>query len=207
MSAKHFNLSTVIDKNKVDSTNAFLLLIEVHVINPESGVEDAVVRFCKNSENIEFEGNTFTAANFDLQLENEVGKEPSMTLTAQDQTRALGQYLDAYDGLTDSKLRMIVVNSASLDAPAEMDETVLIVHGSTSNYVVELSLGVESAVSVRFPNYRQNKDFCAWKYKGPRCKYAGALATCDYSLNGPNGCKAHDNAINFGGFPGISELF
>jgi phage-related protein len=31
----------------------------------------------------------------------------------------------------------------------------------------------------------------------------GGLATCDYTLDGPNGCRAHNNTINFGGFPSI----
>lgn len=32
---------------------------------------------------------------------------------------------------------------------------------------------------------------------------AGGLPSCDLTLRGPNGCAAHNNVINFGGFPGI----
>jgi hypothetical protein len=33
---------------------------------------------------------------------------------------------------------------------------------------------------------------CVWKYKdGINCDYAGALATCDFSFNGTNGCVVH----------------
>jgi len=31
----------------------------------------------------------------------------------------------------------------------------------------------------------------------------GGLATCDYSLDGPNGCRAHQNTLRFGGAPSI----
>lgn len=207
MSAKHLNLSTVVDKNKIDSSNVFLILIEVKILSPETGEEVTTIRFVKNSENVTFEGNNFQAANFSIETSNEIGQEPTLSVKAHDETRTLAQYIDAYDGLVDSKLRMIVANSASLDSPPELDEEFLIVHASSQNYQVDMNLGVQSAVSQRFPNFRQQKDRCSWKYKGPRCKYAGAMTTCDYSRTGPNGCIAHDNEINFGGFPGISELF
>jgi hypothetical protein len=29
------------------------------------------------------------------------------------------------------------------------------------------------------------------------------MATCDYTLDGANGCRAHDNEINFGAFPAL----
>ena len=32
---------------------------------------------------------------------------------------------------------------------------------------------------------------------------SGGLTTCDYTFEGPNGCRHHQNTPNFGGFPGI----
>lgn len=32
---------------------------------------------------------------------------------------------------------------------------------------------------------------------------SGGLQTCDYTLDGPNGCRVHQNTNNYGGFPGI----
>lgn len=33
---------------------------------------------------------------------------------------------------------------------------------------------------------------CTWRYKDPdTCTYAGGLATCDFTLDGPNGCQVH----------------
>jgi phage-related protein len=31
----------------------------------------------------------------------------------------------------------------------------------------------------------------------------GGLTSCDYTLDGPNGCRQHQNTVNFGGFPSI----
>lgn len=36
------------------------------------------------------------------------------------------------------------------------------------------------------------KDTCTWVYKDPdTCTYAGSLTSCDFHLDGPNGCIAH----------------
>jgi hypothetical protein len=32
---------------------------------------------------------------------------------------------------------------------------------------------------------------------------SGGLPACDYTLDGPNGCRAHMNTLNFGGFPSL----
>lgn len=206
MGAKHLNLSTVIDKNKVNSDKAFLILFEVEVKDHN---EDLVttLRFVKNNENVVFMGETFVAANFELTISVEANKEPEVSLSCQDQTRALMSFIDIYDGLVKSNVRLLVVHEDSLDGPAEMDENFLITECSVNEYIVSIRLGVESAVAQRFPNYRQFKNRCAWKYKGIRCKYAGGLPTCDYTRDGPNGCAAHANEINFGGMPGLNDLF
>jgi phage-related protein len=206
MTARHLNLSTIIDKNKIDSDKAFLFLFEVGV-KDSAGALVTTLRFAKNSENVIFMGNTYTAANFDLDIKIEQNTEPQVTLSAQDQTKTLATYIDAYDGLVTSTARMLVVHEDALDGPPEMDEEFLIIDSRVANYVVSFNLGTESAVAHRFPNFRQFKNRCAWKYKGQRCKYAGALATCDYTRDGPNGCIAHNNEINFGGFPGLNDLF
>jgi phage-related protein len=130
-----------------------------------------------------------------------------MTLAAQDQTQLLAQFVEAYDGLVGSDVTLYVVNSGALSSPPEIEETFKVVGASVQTYVVTINLGVESATSARFPPFRQFKERCVWKYKGVRCKYAGVLETCDYTRSGANGCVAHDNEINFGGFPGINDLF
>lgn len=204
--SKHLSIATIIDKNKIASDKAFLMLIKVDVKDPTTGAIVQTLRMVRNSENVTHNGNVFQAANFEIDIKMEVNAEPQIILRAEDQTRTLAQYIDLYDGLMTNEVTMIIVNEATMDTP-EIEETFIITGSGINDTKVEFNLGVESAVTQRFPNYRQFKNRCAWKYKGQRCKYAGALATCDYSRDGPNGCAAHDNEINFGGFPGINELF
>lgn len=202
--ARHLSVGSIIEKNKIESQETFIILIDA-IINDEYGNYVNTIRFCQNSENIVYNGNTYQASNFDITLNVEVNSEPTIKLSAQDQTRTLSQYIEAYGGLIGSECIMTVVNSAALDSPPEIQETFKILSASVNEYVVDFDLGTESATNKRFPNFRQFRDRCSWKYKGPRCKYAGALATCDYTLTGANGCIAHNNIANFGAFPSLNE--
>lgn len=200
--ARHLSVGSVIEKNKIASEELFLILIDA-VINDEDGNYVNTLRFVKNSENIDFGGNNYQAANFDIDITIENNTEPSIRMTAQDQTRTLAQYIEAYAGLVKSSVTMTVVNSGALDGPAEIQETFKVVSANISEYVVEFELGTDSTVNLRFPNFRQFRDRCSWKYKGTRCGYSGGLAKCDYTLLGDNGCQVHNNVTNFGAFPGL----
>lgn len=201
--ARHLTVGSIIEKNKIASDELFLILIKVLIKN-EDGDEVAVLTFVKNSENVVFNGEAYQAANFELDITVENNSEPQITLTAQDQTRALMQYIEAYSGCVGSTVIMTVVNSAALEQPPEIQETFKVISSSNNQYVVKFDLGTDSAISKRFPNYRQFKDRCSWKYKGTRCKYAGSLEKCDYTLLGDNGCLVHNNVANFGGYPGLN---
>ncbi len=201
--ARHLTVGTIVEKNKIASDVAFIILIEAQV-KDEDGNEVAVLRFAKNSENVTFNNELYVAANFEIDISVENNSEPSITLNAQDQTRALQQYVEAYAGLVGSKVVMTVVNTGNMDGPAELEETFLVVSGSNNEYVVTLELGTESVVSKRWPQFRQFKERCSWGYKGRRCGYTGSKPSCDFTLLGENGCAAHNNVARFGGYPGIN---
>lgn len=61
---------------------------------------------------------------------------------------------------------------------------------------------------VRIPRRLIQATICPWVYKGAECGYAGGIATCDFTLNGANGCKVHFPNANlpFGGFPGAATI-
>ncbi|MFP3422090.1 hypothetical protein R0K19_22225, partial [Bacillus sp. SIMBA_161] len=75
---------------------------------------------------------------------------------------------------------------------------------NSQDYTLSFVLGMENPLSLRLPRRMQRRDRCQWQYKGPECKYTGGLKSCDYSLQGPNGCSAHNNEENYAGFPGIN---
>lgn len=202
--ARHLSVGSVIEKNKIQSDELFLILIEARIKDDETGALVSTLYFVKNSENVVFGGNTYVASNFEIDISVENNTEPSIKMTAQDQTRTLGQYVERYAGLVGSEVTMRVVNSGALNAPPEIEEDFKVTTASINEFVVEIELGTESVVNKRFPSHRQFKDRCSWPYKGNRCKYAGPLAKCDFTLLGSNGCAAHNNVRNYGGFPGIN---
>jgi phage-related protein len=201
--AKHLSVGSIIEKNKIASEETFLILMDA-IIRDEDGNTVNTLRFVKNSENIVFDGQSYQAANFSFDISMELNSEPTIKLSAEDQTRTLAQYIEAYAGLVNSTVIMTVVNSGALSGPAEIQETFKIMSASVNEYVVDFDLGTDSAVNKRWPQYRQFKDRCPWRFKSKRCGYTGVMPTCDYTLAGGNGCMAHANVKHFGGFPGLN---
>jgi lambda family phage minor tail protein L len=203
---RHLTVATVIEANKIASETAFLELIEVDVKDRE-GAHVEYLRFCRNSENITFNGNVYQAANFTVSVQQAVNEEPRITFSARDPTGIIRARMEQYGGGVGFEVTYTIVNSARLDAPPEIDEKFLVVQASAPpNYEVNFVLGAENPLRQRFPLRTQYRDRCMWRYKGPRCKYAGDLETCSFTLNGENGCRAHDNVANFGGFPALQNL-
>ena len=202
--ARHLTIGTVIDKNKISSDESFVILIDA-AIKDDDGNPVTTISFCKNSEQIIYRGVTYLPASFDISLTSDANSEPTIKLNANDYTRQLSQYVEAFSGLVNSNVTMTVINTASISSPPEIQEVFKVIGASVNEYIVELDLGTESAVSKRFPAYRQFRDRCPWKYKGSRCGYTGSMPTCDFSLYGSNGCIAHGNVQHFGGFPALGD--
>lgn len=80
-----------------------------------------------------------------------------------------------------------------------------VVGAAVKGNIVTWTLGDDNPLASPFPRRRQLMDRCSWRYKSNNCGYAGGMSSCDLTLNGSNGCAAHDNDLNFGGFPGINR--
>jgi len=93
----------------------------------------------------------------------------------------------------------------------------------------EVKLILESKyniVGIQLPQCSYTRDFCRFMFKSDECSWSESdqgfyerldpnddrlydypLVTadsCDHTLNGPNGCCAHNNRIRFGGFPTLT---
>lgn len=203
---RHLTVGTAIDKSRIYSGNAYIPLIEIDILNSAGSVIETLY-FARNSENITFRGNLYLAGNFTIDATQEVNQEPRVSITAQDQKKMLSSKLDQYDGGSNFPVRILIVNSDALDKPAEIEEEFKIQKSRVVNYVVTIELGAENPLSLRFPRRRQFKNRCGWRYKDSRCKYAGGLTECDFTFDGANGCVAHSNEINFGGFTGLKTIY
>jgi len=201
----HLSVATVIEKSKIASNVAFVILLEIDVTDPNTRDVVETLRIARNSEDILFGGNLYRAANFSINIQQKDGEEPSVSCTARDPMGTITSLLEAYAGGMNSPVRMIVVNTGRLDKPAEMVETFQITTTSFAeqNAEVNITLGSENPLSVRFPLHYQYRDRCCWRYKSLECGYVGSMPKCSYTLEGADGCRAHSNTLHFGGIPGL----
>lgn len=202
----HLSVATVIEKNKIASDVAFVPCVEIDVRDPVTGNVVETLRLVRNSEDLEYNGHTYAASAFDFNIVEESGAQPDIQVVFKDYSRAVQARMQAYGGGVGFTVRLMVVNAGNLSQPPEGMETFEVVGATAKNYIVTFRLGAENPLTKRFPRRTQTRDRCRWVYKGPECGYTGSLGSCDYSLQGPNGCAAHNNTERFGGFPGIKTL-
>jgi len=203
--SKSLSVASVIEKNKLASGTPFLAALDIEVVNPSTGVVAEVLHLVRNSEDIVFNGVTYTAMPFDIELKEEGGAQQQLNLRIKDITRAIQTRMQEYGGGIGFNVTFLVIRGDALNEAPEIMEFFQVVGASAAEYEANFQLGAENAVALTFPRRRQTKDFCQWRYKDPEtCKYAGGMATCDLTLNGVNGCEAHENTHRFGAFPNIN---
>lgn len=201
--SKSFSVVNAVEKNKVASANAWLVLLEIQFVDSATGLVAETEFVVNNNEDITYDSNIYQAYPFDIKLKHEAGGVPEISLTAQDFQKILLNKMNQYSGATESTVIMRVVNSANLSAEPELEEYFEIIDSSANDYVVSFQLGAENILTRRFPNSSQMRDRCRWRYKSAECGYVGAEASCDLTLQGDNGCAFHVNTPNFGGYPGL----
>lgn len=201
---KYTSIATALDKGKLASGVVYTALLEIDILDTSTRLVSETLRFCHNNENYTFQGNTYLAMPFEFSVNRQKGELPTITLTVRDITQVIQSRLQEYDGAVDFPVRLIVVSSADTGS-AEMIEsfTVQNAQAMSDGFTVEFELGAENPLALRFPTRLQFRNRCFWRYKGTECGYTGALPTCDFSIDGANGCRAHSNEARFGGFPGI----
>lgn len=198
-------LVTAADKNKIASDKAFLVALVIDIKN-EQGTTVETLKLINNAEDFVFMGENYVAYPFSMDLNYEANSQPTVSLTAQDVSRALMARMQQYQGGVGSKVTMLIIHEDNTAGPADISETFDVMSASSSDYTVNWTLGSINLLDRPFPARRQAKDRCQWEYKDPdSCGYTGGLASCDFTLNGPNGCDVHNNTRFFGAQPGINS--
>ncbi len=200
-----FTLGSIAAKNLIASDKTFLVCLEVDVKDLESpGTVVETLYLVSNNEDVSLGGNTYTAFPFKIDFKYEAGSQADLTVTAKDVTRDLQARMQQYNGGVGFDVRMKIFHQdAGPGDRAEFEELFQVVSTSSSDYTVTWKLGAENLLDRKFPARLQYRSRCSWRYKSEECGYTGPLETCDYTLTGANGCRSHNNAINFGGFPGM----
>lgn len=207
---KNLSIASIIEKNRLQSDQAWLVALKIYVRNPATDSVEEVIRVVRNTEitMIEEEDGPkpYEPFSFDISLDEKTNELPTLTVTIQDQTQVVHSYMERYGGGIGFDVDLIVVRATTAEeteVDPELVEYFQVISSSAANYVVTWQLGAENPLRQIFPGRRQEDDVCSFKFRDGNCGYSGAATTCDLSLNGPNGCRAKGNSKNYGGYPGI----
>jgi lambda family phage minor tail protein L len=193
------NLSNIakLEKNKLISDGAWITLLEIHINTT------TVLRLCRNSEDVVWNGETWTAFPFEMDApgQNSDGELTRFTVKVSNITRTVEGYIEQVGGGVGATVRFMVVMSGHLDQTTpEMNEEFSVQSVSYDQDWVSFTLSGAVNFFRRVPERRFLKNFCPFQYKGPECMSSSALPTCDKSLKE---CKGRGNAQRFGGEPVI----
>ncbi len=171
--------SLVLEKNKLSGTVPWLILLEVSIPSTPA----TTIYLVRNTEDITFNSQTYTAFPFELDVSKQVSKGdiPTIELRVNNVTRTLQSYLEDYDGLVDESVTIRVVAKPTGESvyheAASWTYDILAVH-SDAQYVY-FTLGAPNPLSRRFPLYRYIAFNCRWRFRldssvvAPECGYAG----------------------------------
>ncbi|MFW6855393.1 hypothetical protein ACODYM_29300 [Burkholderia gladioli] len=199
------SVANVIEKNRLSSDIPYVLLMKVDLQDMATGSTVESLYFANCPDPVPWGGQTYAAAQFSIDLQQEAGEMPQLTLSALDYAQALIKPINQYGGGVGMPVTVTVINAGDTAGDPELQEFFEVISCEVSNYNVQFTLGAENGLAKTFPKRVQRRDFCTWVYRDPStCAYVGSLTSCDRTLHGPNGCSAHANSINFGAYPSIA---
>lgn len=201
-------IAAVIDKNKIATDRVWVFAMTLRVIDNTNTVVETLY-LVNNNEQVTIDGNVYEPFPFTLDKSEKSGDITNISVVVADQTRYVQSRLQQYQGLVGSEVDLIVctLDSGVTVGSSEPDlkETYTVIQASSSDYTSTLELGTLNLLNTLVPGRLQSKDRCSFRYKSTECGYSGGLTSCDFTLDGANGCVAHSNSDRFGGFPGLTN--
>ena len=192
--------SVILEKNKLANDAPFLILLDIVLVSTTT------IRLVRNTSDIVYGGNTYTAFPFELNnaRESNTGEIEAMQIMVGNVTRSLQAYLEEENGCIGAEVTITVLHADHLTDVA-LELTYSVVGSYSDAYWVYLSLGMVSPLRKRFPLYRY-LSHCNWvgNYKGDECKYSGAEPPGETSCDGSyDACSRRANTAKFGGHIGL----
>lgn len=171
--------AATLQKNKLASDAPFLIFVEVICKN----LSDPIY-LVRNTEKITWRGVSWTQFPIDIDSSSEDGKTiPSLNLKISNCGGIVQQYLQQYNGLADSEVKIYVAlanNLSNSDAEFELD--FLITATKYDEQWITFTLGASPELVNRYPANKYIADFCPHTCGDIRCGYAGD-STCVNNLN------------------------
>lgn len=188
--------AAALEKNSMADAGAWLILLEVLI-------GESTLRFAYNTENVEWNGETWYPFSFQLDevTESSQGEFPSVAVKVSNVTRAVQYYVETANGAVGASVTLRIVHSEHLDLTTpEVEETFAVTKTVCDNMWVTFTLGAAYPVMARRPWNRYLKNFCPYKYKDIECGATSSDLTCTRTLAD---CQSKGNSVRFGGEPAI----
>ena len=197
-------------KNQLGQGSPWLFLIDVALLGGPT------FNLVANTEDIEFQGRTYTAFPFSIELpqESNKGQLPTIKLSVSNVMRVFQAQLEALNGAVGSTVTLYIVNAGLLEENyAELTMPFGVLNAECIDTLVTFSLGAPSPLRRRFPLDRYIASSCRWtfnspdvraagKHLGAECTYAGTATSCARTIDA---CQALGNVAHFGGEPGLAN--
>lgn len=166
--------------------------------------DDDALRVCDSDETITYGGSTFYP--FPMVVEgyaaDGTGNLPSVTVTVSALSREISDAVDE-GGLVDRSVQLWVMSRSSLTTAYDRGRW-LVLDVAMSDSTASFRLGPYGLFDAPYPARRQARSRCDYVYAGRECLYDTTLpnliagtrpnfdrTTCDLSIDGGNGCRAH----------------
>ena len=207
--ARTLNAAFVAEKNK--NQNFPVTLYEVQIDNTTT------LFLAELDENVVFDGKTYLSFGISRGSinQNSEGRIDQMIITIAN----VSLELSALIALNDLRNNLITIRTVffdTLDTPASTIDADFYIRSYLVNQLkVDFLVGSKLEIfDLILPKRTYNRTHCPFNYVTDgtgECKYSLGSASppdegsCDKGLGTPNGCRAHDNILNFGGFPDIPQ--
>ena len=199
-------LDSAFETQKNKKQNAPITLYEIQINS------STTIFIAERNVNTIFNGNTYLA--FGIKRgnisQNKDGRIDQMTISISNVSLEMSSFIGNND-MRDNSIKILTVFEDTLATPtAKIEETFYIKSATVDENVAAFLVGTKLDIfELQIPRRTYNRTVCQWIYKDENCKFSGTFTggdgadICDKSLDTKNGCRAHDNIINFGGFPDI----
>lgn len=168
-------------KNSLHDVGSWLVLLSVK--NQDDSIVFDIVA---NTDDVAWNGKTFTAFPFSMQeiTESTKGSLPTFTLSVSNVERVIQSYIESDithgSGWT---VDMMVVHSSNLSQTSpevQFSFTTLSVIADETN--VTFTIGMQNPIRQQFPRRKMMTNYCQHTFKQGGCTYAGADESCGKTL-------------------------
>jgi len=194
-------------KNAPEGTDVFIHILTVTLDDPIAG--ETVIRMARATETVTIGAYDWLPFPFVVgeTTEDLSGELREVTVGMLDLTGEVAAFLKNND-VDGAQVDLGLAFYDGVSHVLAVTDTFTVIGYSTAAERITLQLGGRNYMETPFPSRPLDRYRCGFEYKGALCKYASnsdgtTRQSCDFSLNGPNGCEQHENSLNFGGFPSL----